>query len=104
MKSVMNHLILKNKSLVDSAALLKSLVDEKIINVIESAALLKSSVDERIIKCDTFDDWLGSLKNLHSSKCHYDALAYKRHNPKCKMCLVNLGGEEKWRTILGIRR
>ena len=64
---------------------------------IECAAYMKSQVDKRkMIQGDTFDKWLDEFyKKPVKGMCFYNCLAYKKHNPTCKMVFGKFGWLKK---------
>ena len=64
---------------------------------IEWASYIKLQVDKRkLIQGNTFDDWLDEFYyKPHYGLCYYNALAYKKHNPNCKIVFGKFGWRRK---------
>lgn len=64
---------------------------------IECASYIKSNVDKKkLIKGNKFDDWLDEFYYIPQfGKCFYNALAYKKHNPNCKIVFGKFGWRRK---------
>ena len=64
---------------------------------IECASYIKKQVDKRkLIEGDNFDTWLDKFYACPvKGMCYYNSLAYKKHNPKCKIAFGKFGWKRK---------